>query len=160
MKGFINNKYMIKKDFGSYIKNNGLTKNGNIAITESFTPLSIVLFPGGLASITANIEDMLVSFDFDQEILMTFLSIFNEFNLIDTSLFSKQLKDRKGEPLVVPFIDQTSLLKITGIILTCELGDTEVSLTTREEFTPLLVKEIKIVESPVGVLVSKFLEVM
>lgn len=151
---------MIKKDFGSYVKNNGLTKNGKILITESFTPLSIVLLPNGICSITANIQDMLVSFDFDQEILMTFLSFFNQFNLINIPLFSKQLKDRKREPLVVPFLDQTSLLKITGVVLTCELGNTEVSLTTKEEFTPLLIKELKIVEDPVGVLVLKFLEVM
>lgn len=148
-----------KKDFGTYIKDAGLYDNGKIIITDDFTPLSLMLYPDGLSSITANIDDMLVSFDFHDEILKVFLPIFQEFKLIDKALLSEQILHQLDQPIMVDFADSSVLVKIVGVVLTCELSSTEKSETTEEEFTPLIVIEAKVVQRPVGMLIPKSLEI-
>lgn len=143
-----------KSDFGTYIKTSGLPTGGQIVISESFTPLSLVLYPDGLSSITANIGDMLVSFDFHDEVLKVFLYIFQKYNLIDKQSLSDKIFLQTTSPISVSLSSASGQLQINGLVLSCEIGETESSATTAEVFTPLIITQAKIVEQPIGVLIS------
>ena len=148
-----------KKDFGTYIKENGIPNDEKIIITDDFTPLNLILYPDGLSCITANINRMIASFDFNDEILKVFVLIFEKFNLIDKKSLYEQIKQQIDQPIVIDFADSLFLVNIVGVVLSCKFSKTEKSVTTEEEFTPLIITELKIIQEPVGILVPKFLEI-
>jgi hypothetical protein len=150
----IPSKHNFKKDFGSYVKNTGLTEDEKIIITDNFTPLSLILYPDGLSNITARIDDMMASFDFYDDILPVFLYIYKEFGVIKEATLTDMIQRQTDQPIVIRFTDSESMVSITGMVLSCELGHTEKSETTGEEFTPLVITEAKIVQKPVGILID------
>ncbi|MFA6076968.1 MAG: hypothetical protein WC735_02740 [Candidatus Paceibacterota bacterium] len=151
---------IFKKDFGSFIKDTGLPKNGKIVITDSFVPLDLILYPDHTSSITANINGMVASFNFNDEVLKVFIYIFQEFKLINKLALTEQIQKQTNQPVVVNFSDSPILLRIEGVALTCKLGDPEKSSKTDENFIPLVITEVKIVKEPVGVFVSSLGEVV
>ncbi len=154
----IPSKHNFKKDFGSYVKNTGLSEDGKIMVTDNFTPLSLILYPDGLSSITAHIDGMMASFDFYDDILPVFLYIYKEFGIIKEVTLTEMIQQQIDQPIVIRFTDSHVLVSITGMVLTCKLGHTKKSETTGEEFTPLVITEAKIVQKPVGMLVPKSTE--
>ncbi len=133
-----------KKDFGSYVKDTGLTKNGKIVIVDSFVPLNLILYPDHTSSMTADIEEMLVSFDFNDEILKVFIYLFQEFKLINKVSLIEQIQKQTDQPVIINFPHSLTSLKITNVTLICELGNKEKSTKTGEEFIPLIIKEVTI----------------
>ena len=150
---------ILKKDFGSYVKNTGLSKNGKVFIADSFVPLNLILYPDHTSSITANINGMMASFNFSDEVLKVFIYIFQEFKLINKLSLAEQIHKQINLPVVVNFSDSPVLLRIEEVVLTCELGAPEKSLKTNENFIPLIITDIKIVKEPVGVFVSSLGEI-
>jgi hypothetical protein len=146
-----------KQDFGSYQHECGVSFGATIIIAESFTPLNLTLSPDGISSISANISDMLVTFDFYDEILKVFLYIFQEFGMIDKEKLAEQMQKQTDQPIIVRFSGPV-LLTVTGVVLTCELSKSEINETTSEYFIPLLITEAKIVQKPFGSLVPRFFE--
>lgn len=146
-----------KPDFGTYIKNNWAF-NKEIIITSSFIPLNIVFYPDGLSSITANIDDMVVSFDFHDDVLRVFLFIFKKFWLIDPDELKRKLMQQTTQPLVDNFEYSETYIQITGVVLTCNITDTIISPDTSESFTPLLITKAEIIRNPLGFLVPKIFE--
>jgi hypothetical protein len=150
----------LKKDFGTYIKDAGLSKGGKVVITDSFVPLDLVLYPDHISSITANINGMVASFDFNDEVLKVFLYIFQEFKLIDKSSLTEQIQKQTDQQVVIKFSDSPILLRIEEVVLTCELGNPKKSTITAEDFIPLVITNAKIVQEPVGLLVSSLGEIV
>lgn len=148
-----------KKDFGSYVKNKGLSDKGKIIITENFTPLDLMIYSNDFCTITANINGMVASFDFHNEVLDVFLSVFYEYKIFDKLLFTQKMQQRDGRAILFRFTDLKFIVKMTGIVLACNLGKTEISETTFEEFTPLIITKADIVKKPAGVLAPAFLEI-
>jgi len=141
---------MFKQDFGTYVKDLAVDKQ--VLILESFVPLNFVLFPNNSASITANINGMLATFDFDNSISKIFIQIFKEFEMINMDDFIHEIAKQKEEPVVTKF-QGPFLLRIDGVVLNCELDESDRSVITGEEFIPLIIKELKIVQNPHGSLI-------
>ncbi|MDX9913501.1 MAG: hypothetical protein RBS77_02895 [Candidatus Moranbacteria bacterium] len=154
----VNKNRTFKKDFGSSIKNAGYQDGGTVIITSDFTPLNLVSYPGGLCSITANVDGMVASFDFNKEILQVFLDIFEKFGKINKKYFNDLIQENPTKISLIKLTDSPSLIKITGMVITCKLSKAEKSETTSEDFIPLIITETKIVQNPVGVLVPTSLE--
>lgn len=142
-----------KNDFGSYLKEKGLNKGDKVVITQSFSPGNLILFPDGISSITAKIADKVVSFDFGDEVLKVFVYVFQQLKLIDRNAFSKMIQEQDDEPIQVSFMSNDYLVVVDGLGLNCEIGESQKSSATGEEFTPLIINSAEMINTPVGRLI-------
>ena len=141
----------LSPDFGLYLKNNfGYTNNSNVIITDSFIIANLIMFPDKKSTITAEINEKFVSFDFEDNILKIFLKILKGLKVFNHLSIENEIRERQNQP--VSFYFNYSPVLVTGMVLSCKFGRIEKSKTTNEEFLPLIIESAKIVQQPVAVL--------
>ena len=75
----MNDKYF-KKDFGVRLKEQGMNEESNIVITDSFIPLNLAIYPDGKSSMTVEINNMMATFDFEDNVLVPIVNYLKQNN--------------------------------------------------------------------------------
>jgi len=139
-----------KKDFGIYMKGQTTNPNTSIHIVDPFTIVNLVLYPDNSSSITGAIDNMLITFDFDDGILKVFIYALSQADLITESDLNQRLREQTSLPIIYDFSEDG--VNIVGMVLTCKYGQITRSQTTNEEFVPLIIETAKIVQEPAAIL--------
>jgi hypothetical protein len=141
----------VSPDFGFHLKNTfGGDKNIHIHITDAFVIENLIMFPNNKSSITGRINDKVVSFDFEDDILKMFLWILTDLKVIDRLDVKDKIRKQQDQPIIFTILP----VLVTGMVLSCKFGQVEKSETTGEKFIPLIIESAKIVQQPVAVLVQ------
>lgn len=140
-----------RPDFGLHLKNTfGGNQNSNILIVDAFIIENLIMFPNNKSSITGRVNDKVVSFDFEDDILKMFLWLLADLKAIDRLDVENKIREQQDQPISFTI----SPVLVTGMVLSCKFGQVERSVTTDEEFIPLIIESAKIAQQPVAVLVQ------
>lgn len=141
-----------RPDFGIYLKNTfGGNKNSGIQILNAFVIENLVMFPNKKSSITGRVDEKVVSFDFEDNILKIFLKILTDLKVVDRLDIDNRIREQQDQPISFT----VSPVLVAGMVLSCKFAQVEKSETTDEEFLPLIIESAKIVQEPVAVLLNK-----
>ena len=142
-----------KEDFGNYLRNTYGPNKPYVLILDSFLIHSLVLYPNKSSSITADIEDKLVTFDFNDDILKIFIYVLGKLQILNQADIESRIMAQEDDPVSIMFLDEKPY--VTGMVLKCRYGETTISSTTKEHFTPLIIEEAKIAQEPAAVLLKR-----
>lgn len=142
-----------RPDFGLYLKSSFNVVNPNaITIVDSFLIHALTLYSNRTSSITVTIDNKMATFDFNDGVLKVFIWVLTNLKLINRPDIEKQIMDQEDEPIRISFYNEKAY--VTGMVLTCKFGEKDKSVTTDEEFLPLIIESANIVQQPVAVLVK------
>jgi hypothetical protein len=141
-----------KPDFGLHLKKQYSITDSNIIITDPFFINNLVLYPNQNSAITGTINDMVVTFDFDDSILKVFFWVLRNLNLINRQEIDNRIRDQQFDPVIIRF-DSKKVL-VTGMVLSCHFGQLDNSQTTDENFQPLIIDSAKIIKEPAAAIIE------
>ena len=142
-----------QEDFGNFLRNSYGPRESYVILPVSFLIHSLVLYPNKTSSITADIEDKLVTFDFNDDILKIFIYVLGKLQILNQADIESRIMAQEDDPIVLSFLDEKPY--VTGMVLKCRYGESTISATTKEQFTPLIIEEAKIAQEPAAVLLKR-----
>ncbi len=140
-------------DFGTYLSKNVGDVRQTIIITQSFQIFQLIIYSNQSFSITAKIDGMLASFDFDHNVLEIILFILVEHKIISMDDVANLLKRNNQYPIILKLEDRH--LWLTGVVLTCRLGEADKSTQTGECFRPVIIDEMKVAQLPAATIMNQ-----
>ena len=127
----------MKKDFGVHLKESGA--NDNIIITAPIKIINLIMYVNDKTSITVEIDEMLGSFDFDDNVLWKIVKYLKTSGKVTPDNF--YMKD--DTPTVKTWYFKNDII-VDDFVLTCHLDNEDKSALTDEEFIPIWIDKIKI----------------
>ncbi len=139
-----------RQDFGTYLQETYQAKpNTDIILTDPFTMSQLIILPGMSGSFTTYVDEMCASFDFEEDVLLTFLDILERMGICNKDQTIRQFEVSQGNPLQIDFLMKPILLM--GVVLSCRLGERTSSTKTGESFIPVVIQSVKITQEPVAI---------
>lgn len=148
----MNKNQNFKQDFGAYLQGTYQTKRDvDIILMDPFPMFQLIILPGMNGSFTTYINEMCASFDFDKNVLFIFLDILGKMGICNKDQVISDFEVDSGNPLQIDFSIKPILL--TGVVLSCRLGEQTSSTATGESFMPIIIRSVKIAQEPVAVFI-------
>lgn len=141
-----------KPDFGTYLQNTYKSKpDTTIHLLDPFPMFYLMILPGIKGSFSTYIDDKCASFDFDEKVLSVFLGILEQLGICSKSKTIRDFEADPDNPLQIDF--RTKPIMVTGVVLSCRLGEQTSSIQTGESFVPVIIQDVKIAQEPVAVFI-------
>ena len=141
-----------KLDFGTYFRNTHKPKSDTtIHLMDSFPMHQLIILPGMKGSFTTFIDEMCASFDFEKDILFIFLDILEKVGICSKNKIISTFEINPDDPLQIDF--SVKPIMVTGIVLSCVLGEQTSSTKTGETFIPIIIRGVEVAQEPVAVFI-------
>lgn len=91
-----------KQDFGIYLKST-TNNSSSIQILQPFKIINLVMYPNKISSLTIEIDDMVGSLDFNDDILKVFVYVLKDLEEMSRGELKKKIYAQGDEPIVINF---------------------------------------------------------